>query len=133
MIARPSVILWLIVASAAACTSSGSSWSRAAAIEREGSMVKAAREFEKLGREKNGRAAALAWHRAGRLWIDPDNSRRSYGRALACFERVDLKVVDAETAKETRSWILVLRQFVNAREAAQETERLRDALRDIAE
>lgn len=93
-----------------------------------------ARRYERLAQRSQGQAAAEAWRAAGLLWVDPENSQASYGRALACFRRAQEKAMeDPLAARSVRAWIAVLSRLVSAEEAAKEAESLRSALKDAAE
>jgi len=99
--------------------------------ERAGDLARGARGFEEIARDLGeGRAASEAWYRAGRLWLDPANERRSYARAMVCFKKVDQEAVSEETARDVRLWISALSRLVSAQEALAAT---RQAMGDVAE
>ena len=81
---------------------------------------------EKIARKSRGPAASEAWYQAGKLWLEPGNTQRSFQRALTCFGRVNRSKASPETARDTRLWVSVLSQLMSARESAA-------ALKDAAE
>lgn len=81
-------------------------------------IVQEAVQQERTARKHRGKEAAEAWYKAGKLWVHPDNPKKSYERALTCFHRVDRKKANAEIAEDTRSWISVLTQLLTAKETA---------------
>lgn len=129
-----SVARFLLSAALAAIgCASVTTWNEAAGMERSGAYAEAAHAYEKVARRFRGPTQAEAWYRAGLAWVDPKNPRKSFGRGLACFRRVEEEDASRETARGARAWVAVLDGLVSAREAAQEADRLRRAMEDVQE
>ena len=107
-------------------------------LEERGQFSQAALLQEQIASRRHGAASAKAWYRAGNLWIEPNNSKKSLKRALTCFYRVKQTEADRKIANSTRLWISILTQLVSANEmtaalkdAAAGSERLRSPISEI--
>lgn len=120
-----------------ACATPGQ-WGKATEQIKNGQISQAAVSFEEIGKSAPALTAAEAWYRAGTLWLDPDNSDRSYNRALSCFRKAAAQDGLPETVHAANTWIAVLtrlnaeqRNALSAeRRADRETERLRGVVHD---
>ncbi len=112
----------------------------ASQLVNRGELAKAAIAYEHIARKSSGAEAAEAWYQAGKLWIDPDNKKLSFRRALACFKRIDTSVVDEQIARDTRLWIFLVTRVIAAEDAASaskkaaaESKKAAATLKDVTE
>ncbi len=115
---RGIVIGLIVLLTLAGCASDTTSKKPPSKGELRSKIAREAVQQERTARKRKGEAAAKAWYQAAKLWIHPDNPKKSYGRSLTCFYRVNRKQADSETAEDTRIWISVLTQLLSAKEAA---------------